>query len=152
MELSSCGTKAPAHGNKPSPQRFPCRGKPSCSTTELVAFIATTDAARARRFYTDVLGLVLVREDEHGLVYETETTMLRIQKVQSFTPHPFTALGWEVSDIETTARALEVGGVTFEKFGFPSQDERGIWTAPGGTRVAWFKDPDGNLLSLSTTG
>jgi catechol 2,3-dioxygenase-like lactoylglutathione lyase family enzyme len=116
----------------------------------LVAFIATADAGRAKKFYTDVLGLLLVREDDHALVYEAEGTTLRIQKVRDFTPQPFTALGWEVRDIETTMRALGLNGVRFERFGLPGQDDAGIWTAPSGTRVAWFKDPDGNVLSLSS--
>jgi catechol 2,3-dioxygenase-like lactoylglutathione lyase family enzyme len=117
---------------------------------QIVAFIATTDATKARHFYTDVLGLLLIAEDDFALVYEAEGTPLRIQKVQSFTPHPFTALGWEVPDIEAAVRALRDKRVTFERFGLPGQDETGIWTAPGGAKVAWFKDPDGNLLSLST--
>jgi catechol 2,3-dioxygenase-like lactoylglutathione lyase family enzyme len=119
---------------------------------KLVAFIATTDAARAKRFYTDVLGLVLIREDEFALTYETETTMLRIQKVKAFTPHAFTALGWEVPDIDTMVRAFSTRGIAFEQYGLPGQDGRGIWTAPTGTKVAWFKDPDGNVLSISALG
>jgi catechol 2,3-dioxygenase-like lactoylglutathione lyase family enzyme len=117
---------------------------------QLVAFIATTDARRARNFYTDALGLLLISEDDFALVYEAEGTPLRIQKVERFTPHPFTALGWEVPDIATAVRTLREKRVTFERFGLPGQDENGIWTAPGGAKVAWFKDPDGNLLSLST--
>ena len=116
----------------------------------LVAFIATADAKRAKRFYTDVLGLLLVREDESMLVYEAYQTLLRIQKVRSFTPHNFTALGWEVPDIAAAVKALAAKGVAFEKYGFEGQDADGIWTAPTGTKVAWFKDPDGNLLSLAT--
>lgn len=117
---------------------------------KLVAFIATSDAARAKRFYTDVLGLLLVREDGHGLVYETRDTMLRIQNVPNLTPHPFTALGWEVPDIEAAMKGLVARGVKFEQYGLPGQEASGIWTAPSGTKVAWFKDPDGNVLSLST--
>jgi len=116
----------------------------------LVAFVATTEAGRARRFYTEVLGLLLISEDDYALVYEAYETLLRIQKVQSFTPHPFTALGWEVPDIAATVKALNAKDVTFERFKFLDQDAGGIWTAPGGAKVAWFKDPDGNLLSLST--
>jgi catechol 2,3-dioxygenase-like lactoylglutathione lyase family enzyme len=117
---------------------------------QLVAFIATTDARRARNFYTDALGLLLISEDDFALVYEAEGTPLRIQKVERFTPHPFTVLGWEVPDIATAVRTLREKRVTLDRFGLPGQDENGIWTAPGGAKVAWFKDPDGNLLSLST--
>lgn len=117
---------------------------------KLVAFIATSDSARAKWFYTDVLGLLLVRENDLGLVYENRDTLLRIQKVQSFTPHPFTALGWEVPDIEAAMKALTTKSVRFEQYGLPGQEASGVWTAPSGTKVAWFKDPDGNVLSLST--
>jgi catechol 2,3-dioxygenase-like lactoylglutathione lyase family enzyme len=119
---------------------------------KLVAFIATAKPDQAKRFYTDTLGLVLIREDAFALTYETETTMLRIQKVQGFTPQPFTALGWEVPDMDAMVRGLGVKGVHFEQFGLSGQDQRGVWTAPGGTKVAWFKDPDGNVLSISALG
>ena len=115
----------------------------------LVAFIPTTDPARAKRFYTDVLGLLLVSEDRFALVYEVSNVRLRITPVKEFTPHPFTVLGWDVPDISEMVKALSAKGVRFEKFGLPDQADDGIWTAPGGARVAWFKDPDGNLLSLS---
>jgi catechol 2,3-dioxygenase-like lactoylglutathione lyase family enzyme len=117
---------------------------------QIVAFIASTDPNKTRHFYTDVLGLLLIAEDDFALVYEAGGTPLRIQKVKTFTPHPFTALGWEVPDMEASVRALRHKQVTFETFGLPGQDENGIWTAPGGTKVVWFKDPDGNLLSIST--
>lgn len=119
--------------------------------TAIVAFLATTDAAKARAFYTDKLGLTFVSDEPHAVVFDAAGTMLRIQKVESFTPQPFTALGWEVADIEVTVDRLVDRGIAFERFGFMQQDERGIWTTPG-ARIAWFKDPDGNTLSISQQG
>ncbi len=117
----------------------------------LVAFLATVDAARARGFFEDVLGLRLVEETPFALVFDAAGTTVRIQRVKELTPHPFTALGWEVADLPAAIRALVERGVVFERYGFFDQDELGIWTAPGGgARVAWFKDPDGNTLSLSS--
>ena len=69
--------------------------------------------------------------------------------MKEFTPHPFTLLGWEVTGIEKEVAALAEAGVVFERYGFFEQDALGIWTAPNGDKVAWFKDPDGNTLSVS---
>jgi catechol 2,3-dioxygenase-like lactoylglutathione lyase family enzyme len=120
------------------------------ATLPVVSFLATRDAARARSFFVDTLGLEPVSEDAHAVVLKTASGLLRLQKVKDFTPHPFTALGWEVTDIVASVRALAARGVVFERFGFFEQDADAIWTAPNGARVAWFKDPDGNTLSLST--
>jgi catechol 2,3-dioxygenase-like lactoylglutathione lyase family enzyme len=116
---------------------------------QLTAFLATTDSGRTRAFYLKVLALRLVAEDEFALVFETAGVQLRIQKVEHFTPHPFTALGWQVPDIGRSVRQLNNRGVRPERYPFLEQDEDGIWMAPSGTRVAWFKDPDGQLLSFS---
>lgn len=118
----------------------------------LVAFLATTDAARTRAFYEGVLGLRITSDDPFALVVDAHGTSLRIQKVDALTPHPFTVLGWQVSDIAELARALAERGVTFERFPGMAQDARGIWNSPSGARVAWFKDPDGNTLSLTQMG
>jgi catechol 2,3-dioxygenase-like lactoylglutathione lyase family enzyme len=115
----------------------------------LVAFVATRDGARARRFYGDVLGLPIISDDEFALVCRAGGVTLRIQKVPSLRPHPFTTLGWEVDDVAAMVNALVERGVTFERYDGMGQDARGVWTSPSGTRVAWFKDPDGNTLSLS---
>ena len=114
-----------------------------------MAFAATVDAERARRFYADVLGLRLVSDEEYALVFDANGVMLRLQKVQELSPHPFTALGWLVDDIRSTVAGLVERGVVFERYGFLPQDADGIWTTPDGSKVAWFKDPDGNLLSLT---
>jgi catechol 2,3-dioxygenase-like lactoylglutathione lyase family enzyme len=118
---------------------------------KVVTFVATLDGGRARTFYEGLLGLQVISDDGFALALAVDEagTMLRIQKVASFRPHPFTALGWQVKDIEGTVKELTGRGVVFERFDGLEQDDAGIWTAPSGTRVAWFKDPDGNVLSLS---
>ncbi len=116
---------------------------------KLVAFVATRDAARARRFYGETLGLRVVSEDDFALVLDANGTTVRVAKVEAVALAPYTVLGWEVCDITATVAALGKQGVVFERYAFLEQDARGIWTAPGGARVAWFKDPDGNVLSVS---
>jgi len=115
----------------------------------LVAFVAAVDSARARTFYEDTLGLSLISDDPFALVFNANGTTIRIQKVPSFVPHPFTALGWKVDDISAVVAALKGKGVVCERFPGLDQDARGIWSSPSGARVAWFKDPDGNVLSLT---
>jgi catechol 2,3-dioxygenase-like lactoylglutathione lyase family enzyme len=119
------------------------------SAKRLIAFVGTRDAARAKVFYQDTLGLRLVSEDRFALTFDAAGTMLRVSSVPELIPAQFTVLGWQVENIQETIQALVGRGVLFERFGFVSQDELGIWAAPSGDRVAWFKDPDGNLLSLS---
>ena len=119
------------------------------SGSDVMSFVATTDAAKALAFYQDVLGLRLVEDDQFALVFDLNGIMMRIQRVEALTPQPFTALGWKVTDIEATARQLAQRGVNFERYQGLGQNDLGIWTSPGGSRIAWFKDPDGNLLSLT---
>ena len=118
-------------------------------STKIVAFVPSRDFAGARSFYEGVLGLRFVSEDGFALVLDAGGIMLRVAKVPKFEPQPFTILGWEVPDIENAVSGLQGRGVSFEKYRIRGQDERGIWTAPGGAKVAWFKDPDGNVLSVS---
>ena len=115
---------------------------------KLVAFLPISDAARSRAFYEGILGLQFVADDDFALVMRSSGTTIRMSKLQEVTPAQFTVLGWDVADIRAEAKALLSRGVKCEQFGF-GQDDLGIWTAPGGTMVAWFKDPDGNILSLS---
>lgn len=120
------------------------------SSAKLVAFLPTTDGERAKTFYVDVLGLTFVSDDQFALVLDANGTTVRVSKVFGFTPRKFTALGWDVSDIEKVMIELSEKGVKFESYGLPGQDERRIWQAPvvdnatAGARVAWFKDPVGN--------
>lgn len=118
-------------------------------TADIIAMVATAQPEKARVFYGEVLGLAFQEDTPFALVFEAGGTMVRVQKVQGFTPHPFTAVGWKVPDIGATARALAAKGVVCERFDFLQQDDLGIWDAPDGARVAWFKDPDGNILSLT---
>ncbi|MEJ0012844.1 MAG: VOC family protein [Bauldia sp.] len=115
----------------------------------LIAFLATADAARSRAFYADTLGLRLVDDSPFALEFDVGGVMLRIQKVETLTPHPFTALGWQVGDIGAQITELAREGVVFERFAGLEQDGAGVWTSPSGARIAWFRDPDGNLLSLT---
>jgi catechol 2,3-dioxygenase-like lactoylglutathione lyase family enzyme len=116
---------------------------------DVVAFVATRDAAQARAFYGEVLGLPLVHEDEFALVYDAHGTMLRVSLAGEFTPQPFTVLGWSVPDAPAAVRELRRRGVEPVRYDWFEQDELGIWSAPDGSQVAWFKDPDGNLLSVA---
>jgi catechol 2,3-dioxygenase-like lactoylglutathione lyase family enzyme len=114
-----------------------------------IVFLATASPSDARSFYADTLGLTLLSEDDFSLVFDLRGIPLRIQKVRELQPHPFTALGWQVHNAAHTVAALRARGVSFERYPFLSQDAHDIWDAPGGARIAWFKDPDGNLLSLT---
>jgi catechol 2,3-dioxygenase-like lactoylglutathione lyase family enzyme len=116
----------------------------------IVAFVNIRDPERAKPFYRDVLGLSLVEEElPFALVFDAHGTMLRLAIDPQCTPIRGTVLGWNVTNIEDTVRQLLQAGVVFERWEFIPQDELGIWTTPTGARVAWFKDPDGNLLSVS---
>ena len=118
---------------------------------QLVTFLPTTDGDDARAFYEGVLGLTFVEDQGFALVFDLHGTPLRITRVESFTPQPFTVIGWAVDDLEATVRGLVERGVTFERYEQLDQDDLGIWASPGGTRVAWCRDPDGNTIGLSTS-
>lgn len=118
-------------------------------STKIVAFVPTRDAKKAKSFYEGLLGLRFVSEDRFAVVLDANGISVRVSNVPEFKPHPFTILGWEVSEIEKVVSGLEARGVHFEKYGFEGQDQQGVWTAPTGDKVAWFKDPDGNILSVS---
>ena len=120
------------------------------ASEKIIGFVPITDAARAKSFYADKLGLKFVSEDSFAVVFDANGNMIRLTRMKEVQPQAFTILGWQVSDIVATVQRLQASGVTFERYGgFMQQDELGIWDAPGGTRVAWFKDPDGNTLSVS---
>jgi catechol 2,3-dioxygenase-like lactoylglutathione lyase family enzyme len=119
--------------------------------TKIVGFLITAKPEEATTFYRDVLGFRFVQDDGFALVFDANGTMLRIAKAKSHVPLQGTALGWEVDDIHAAIRELTARDVKFEQFGLPfmKQDEFGVWTPPNGDQVAWFKDPDGNTLSIS---
>lgn len=117
--------------------------------SQLTAFVATTQPEAARTFYERALGLRLVSDDGFATVFDSNGTTLRVTKVHEHTPAPFTVLGWQVPDVRAALADLETRGVKAERFPGLEQDAAGVWTAPGGARIAWFKDPDGNVLSVS---
>jgi catechol 2,3-dioxygenase-like lactoylglutathione lyase family enzyme len=120
------------------------------STASLVAFVQIVDVDRAKAFYRDTLGLRLIADESpYALVFDANGIMLRLAIVKEKPSFPGTVLGWQVPDISAAVQGLRATGVTFEQYGFPTQDEHGVWSSPSGAKVAWFKDPDGNTLSLS---
>jgi catechol 2,3-dioxygenase-like lactoylglutathione lyase family enzyme len=114
-----------------------------------VVFLATAKAERSRAFYERVLGLAFVADEPPALVFRVGDSMLRIQKVEQVHAAPYTALGWAVLDIRQTVRDLRAAGVAFQRYDGMNQDADGIWPAPSGALVAWFRDPDGHVLSLT---
>jgi catechol 2,3-dioxygenase-like lactoylglutathione lyase family enzyme len=123
--------------------------EPVLTNAAVIAFTATTQPERALAFYRDRLGLTVVEESPYALVFQAGATMLRVQLVAAFEPHPFTALGWDVPDIRATVAGLKAAGVELERNDYVEFDADGIWRTPNGDAVAWFKDPDGNMLSLT---
>jgi catechol 2,3-dioxygenase-like lactoylglutathione lyase family enzyme len=114
----------------------------------LVAFLATCDLARSRAFFERALELQPVETSGFANVYDVGGTQLRVTLVQELTAAPFTVLGWQVDDVARAVRDLAARGVVTERYDGMPQDEAGVWTSPSGARIAWFKDPDGNTLSL----
>jgi catechol 2,3-dioxygenase-like lactoylglutathione lyase family enzyme len=115
----------------------------------LTAFLATSDARRARTFFEGVLGLTFVGENEYLVMFETDSARLNLQKTEVVKPPFGTAVGWHVKDLRESIKGLAARGVRFERFEGMAQDDLAIWSPEPGTGVAWFKDPDGNMLSLS---
>ena len=116
----------------------------------IIGFVSIVDVSRAREFYRDTLGLRLVMEEPpFALVFEANGIMLRLGMAKELPPAHGTVLGWQVPEIAATVKDLGQAGVRFERYGGMNQDELGIWTSPSGAKVAWFKDPDGNILSVT---
>jgi catechol 2,3-dioxygenase-like lactoylglutathione lyase family enzyme len=115
----------------------------------VVAFAPATDLARAREFFGGALGLPLLEDDGFACVFDADGTRLRVTLVEQLTPAPFTILGWTVPDARAAARGLAERGVELLRVDGIGQDADGVWTAPGGAQVVWFKDPDGNTLSVT---
>ena len=121
-------------------------------SADLIAFVPTRDPKQARKFYAETLGLEFISEDPFALVFNARGTTLRIadvSQVKEFKPAPFTIVGWQVTNVSDTLGDLARKGVRFERFPGMDQDAQGIWQSPGGAKVAWFKDPDGNILSIT---
>ena len=121
-------------------------------SADVIAFVPTRKPAKARAFYEKTLGLGFVSEDPFALVFDAHGVTLRIaniSNVSDFKPAPFTILGWHVKSAEKTVQELTKKGVKFEHFPGMNQDKIGVWSSPSGARIAWFKDPDGNILSIT---
>jgi catechol 2,3-dioxygenase-like lactoylglutathione lyase family enzyme len=116
---------------------------------QLKAFIPTLSAEGAKNFYRDRLGLRLVSEDPYGLDFVISGSALRISIVNELNAQTFTVLGWNVANINSAIEWLNKKGIQCEKYPDLEQDNLGVWTSPSGAKVAWFKDPDGNILSVS---
>jgi catechol 2,3-dioxygenase-like lactoylglutathione lyase family enzyme len=115
----------------------------------VIGFIPTHDFARARAFYVDLLGFEVTREDSFAIIVQSREVSIRIFHIGEFTPAAYTILGWIVPDTLEAVSDLVARGVVFERYAYLEQDDDAIWAAPGGGSVAWFKDPDGNTLSIS---
>jgi catechol 2,3-dioxygenase-like lactoylglutathione lyase family enzyme len=124
--------------------------KPGLAKYDIIAFVTIVDVERAKSFYRDTLGLTLLSEEPpFALAFDANGIMLRLGMGKELPKVPGTVLGWNVPDITSAVKEMESAGVKFERFQGMKQDELGVWSAPGGAKVAWFKDPDGNMLSLS---
>jgi catechol 2,3-dioxygenase-like lactoylglutathione lyase family enzyme len=118
-------------------------------SSEIIAFVPATDLGRARDFYEHTLGLHVVEQSDLACVFDANGTMLRITAVSEVANPGYTVLGWRVADIEAAVQVLTHKGVKFTRYDGMDQDLSGIWIAPGGDKVAWFTDPDGNNVSLT---
>jgi catechol 2,3-dioxygenase-like lactoylglutathione lyase family enzyme len=116
---------------------------------DLIAFVATADPARAREFYGGTLGLELAEESPYAVVFRAPGTMLRVTVVDEVVAAPYTVLGWAVADVAARVRELAARGLACERYPGLEQDQLGVWRSPSGARIVWFKDPDGNTLSLT---
>lgn len=122
---------------------------PPLSHAKAACFVSVTDRARAKTFYGKTLGLTLKHEDDFAAVFDSNGTTLRVSPARDFRPQPFTVMGWEVSEIKATVAALAAAGIEFVRVPGLLQDDAGIWSPAPGIFIAWFKDPDGNMLSVA---
>jgi len=118
-------------------------------TSEVIAFASAADLDQARAFYEQVLGLRVIEQNDFACVFDANGTMLRVTAVAEVARPGYTVLGWRVTDIAATVRGLTERGVVFLRYDGMDQDEAGVWTTPGGDKIAWFADPGGNVLSLT---
>ncbi len=114
----------------------------------VIGFIPTEQPERAKAFYRDTLGLRLIEDTPFALVFNANGVMLRVTRVQEVVAAPYTVFGWKVNDIVTKTGQPAAHGVVFERYPGIEQDARGVWASPDGAHIAWFKDPDGNTISL----
>ncbi len=120
------------------------------AAADIIAFLPIVNVAQAKHFYREVLGLRLLSEEPPiALVFDAHGIMLRLVIAKEVPPRFGTALGWRVADAAVVVKELAAAGIGFERYQGMNQDALGVWTSPTGAKVAWFKDPDGNLLSIS---
>ena len=130
------------------------KSKKMLSDKKVKAFVITTDALSAKKFYSEILEFKFLNGDEYGLEFEMNNSLLRVSITteENAIPQKHTVLGWCVPDIYESVQYLKNKGIQFERYGFLQQDENDVWKAESGTKVAWFKDPHGNLLSIDQAG
>jgi catechol 2,3-dioxygenase-like lactoylglutathione lyase family enzyme len=116
---------------------------------KIMGFIPSSNLDRSRKFYEGTLGLQVTSHDNFAVALNAGGIMVRVTHVGPFTPQKFTVFGWQVGDVAASVSTLKNAGIEFQRYGMPGQDDQGIWTAPGGAKIAWFLDPDGNVLSLA---
>jgi catechol 2,3-dioxygenase-like lactoylglutathione lyase family enzyme len=114
----------------------------------VTALVGTMQKDASTAFYRDTLGLKFVTDDGFAAVFEGKNARVRVSRVPAIAPAQYAVLAFQIDDIEKTIDGLAAKGVVFQRYGFFVQDARGVWSAPDGTKVAWFHDPDLNLLSL----
>ena len=118
------------------------------ASATVVSLVGTTRADASKQFYESTLGLKFIKDDGYAFVFDIGGRELRVSRVPAVIPSTYAVLGFVVPDIAATVDDLAAKGVKFERFGFFQQDARGVWAAPDGTQVAWFRDPDMNMLSV----
>ena len=114
-----------------------------------MAFVPATDLGRARELYEGVLGLKVLDVSGFACVFRVGGATMRVALVRELSPQPFTVFGWAVGAISETMAGLAARGVEFLRYVGMDKDPAGVWTTPDGDRIAWFRDPDGNVLSLT---
>ncbi len=119
------------------------------SERALIGFVPTLDLERARDFYAEIVGLTLIESNEYACVFDSGGTMLRVTAVGEHVAAPYTVLGWAVDDIEGDIALLSSRGIEFLRYDGMDQNSTGVWTTQGKDRIAWFLDPDSNVLSLT---
>ena len=118
-------------------------------TSESVAFLPSEDLERSERFYQGVLDLALLSRSSFASVFQVGGGTLRVTKVDGLRPQPFTVFGWLVVDLRAVVRELRDRDTDLLRYEGLAQDEDGVWTTPNGDLVAWFQDPDANVLSVT---
>ena len=118
------------------------------TNAKVQAMVGTARADIAKAFYGETLGLKMKTDDTFAMIFATGGGDLRVNRVPAVVPSTYAILGFHVDDIAGVVRGLAAKGVMMERYSFLPADTDGVWTAPDGTKVAWFRDPDGNLLSV----